>query len=128
MGPGLSGSAGKEAWDEAAAFVREQKPDVVLLAPAFLFLSFDRAWLQQGSGVGPQPERAGWPGGTGGANGNDSDGLPLPAVGRRVAIVTSRLTDDLARLKKAYAPFRLTAERWFPQQSGIRVLVYDVAR
>lgn len=125
---GLSGVAGKEAWDQAAAFVREQEADVVLLAPAFLFLSFDRAWLQRDGGSGAQPERHGWPAHTGGPDGRDSDGIPLPAMGRRVAVVASRLAVDEPRLLQAFAPYALLAERWFPQQSGIRVRIYEFAR
>jgi hypothetical protein len=124
----FGGPAGKEPWDQVAAFVREQHPDAIVIAPGFLYLSFDREWLQQGGGRGPQPERRGWPGDSGGREGRDSDGIPLPAIGRRIAIVTSRLGDQEARLLRAFDPRTKVAERWYPQQSGIRVVIFEAAR
>jgi hypothetical protein len=127
---GLPAEAGKEAWGEAAAFVRGHEPDAVLLAPAFLYLAFDREWWLQDStrGARSQPERHGWPAKSGGPDGRDSDGIPLPAVGRRVAVVTSRLGDDETRLLRAFPPGSLVAERWYPQQSGVRVRIFEVKR
>ena len=125
---GLQGPAGKEAWDEAAALVREHDPDMILIAPGFLYLAFDREWLQQGYGRGPQPERRGWPGDSGGREGRDSDGIPLLAPGRRIALVISRLGERGAVLRKAFPPETTIVERWFPQQSGIRVRICEAPR
>lgn len=125
---GLPGAYGKEAWDEAARFVRAQAPQHLVLAPGYLHLAFDRAWLQTAPGPGsapavPPPRRWAWPAASGGPEGRDGDALPALGPGERAAVVLSHLAEDEPRLRSLLAGWRVVAEGWWPAQSGVRVLV-----
>lgn len=107
---------GKEDWRGAAEFVAGSAPEVVIFAPDYLRIPFERYWqapaptiLLLGSAEG-------------------SGRLPPLGSARRVAVVIShggsaegiRLRGELA------AQGTLVAEKHFVQQTGIRVFLYDL--
>lgn len=125
---GLPGAYGKEAWDPAAQFVRQQAPAHVVLAAGHVHLPFDRAWVRAGGAHGPQPVRWAWPARSGGPDGRDGDALPAPAPGERVAVVISHLADEEPRLRALLSAYSVVSERWWPAQSGVRVLILEARR
>lgn len=127
----LSTPYAKEAWDQAAAYVARERPDVVLLAPGYLTLAFDRAWIQGAAAApgGPTPARAWWPRSGRPPDAQSSDEVPALSPGQRLAVVTSHLgADGEADLLRRLEAHDLVAEREFPEQSGIRVRLYEAGR
>lgn len=127
----LSTPYAKEAWDQAAVYVAAQRPDVLLLAPGYLTLAFDRAWIQRGLAApgAPAPRRAWWPRSGRPPDAQSSDEVPALAPGERLAVVTSHLGEEReAELLRLLPSLELVAERVFPQHSGIRVRFYGSGR
>lgn len=122
---GLPWTYEKESWDDAAALVAEHEPDLLVLAPAHIYFSFDRSWLRHGAGEAAQPRRAWWPAGSGGPDGWAKDTIPELAPGERMAIVASRIGEREERMFARYAHLRKVADVWLPAQTGIRVLIFD---
>ncbi len=122
---------GKEAWDQAAAFARGHEPTALLLAPGYVALAFDRAWLQAAAAPGaravPVPERLAWPPGSAGAPAREVQALPRLRPGQRLAVVTRGLGAGRARLEAllAAAPggLEVVASARFPAQAGVEVRV-----
>jgi uncharacterized membrane protein len=108
---------GKEQWREAAAYVRQQEPQAVLLVPEYLRLAFDRYWKQHGAEK--QPEFF---------YGVEAAVRGAGEVRGRVVLVVSREGPQerelVARLGRER---RVVAEKFFPRHSGIRVIVYEAA-
>ena len=105
---------GKEDWPTAAAWVAAEKPQAVVLAPAYLQFAFARYW-KPGPGL---PATFVLP--------DDAGHLPNLAAARRVAIVLSHDGPAEESLRQEIAAGRaLAGQHFFPQQTGIRVFVYD---
>jgi len=104
---------GKENWAGAAAFVRQEHPDVVILAPGYLYLPLDRYPMQPLreirtiAGVFSPPEIHN---------------------ARGVALILSHAGPAEERLRTALdATYPQIAHATFPAQNLIRVIVYDTS-
>jgi len=100
---------GKENWPGAAAFIRQEHVDTVILAPGFLSLPFDRCPDGQAREIQA-----------------DSSAVPELHGAGRVALVlshTGQAQDDLRGAMNATYP--QIAQMDFTSQNLIRVIVYD---
>jgi uncharacterized membrane protein len=104
---------GKENWAGAAAFVRQQRADTVILAPGYLNLPFDR--YPRGESREIQTR-------------GDSFAPPDLHYARRVALVLSHTGPAEDRLRgRLDAIYPQIAQAIFPAQDMIRVVVYDAS-
>jgi hypothetical protein len=101
----------KENWPGAAAFIRQQQADMVVVSPGYLNLALDR--YPRGA-VREISTLA------------DSSAAPDLRDARRVALVTSHsgVAQELLRASLD-ASYTRIAEKVFPSQNSIRVIVYD---
>lgn len=102
----------KENWPGAASFIRTERADAVIIAPGYLSLALDRYSL----GAARQLEMY------------SGSALPdfTPAT-HRVALVISHSGPEQEQLRATLdTAYARIAERTFPSQNGIRVIVYDV--
>jgi len=105
---------GKEQWRDAAAFAASEQPDLILLAPSYLQLPFERYWPTSAPAT-----LVGVPEGSG----------TLPDLGsaRRVALVLSHSGPAEDRLRLALdSRARLVSEKFLPRAAGIRIFVYTL--
>jgi 4-amino-4-deoxy-L-arabinose transferase-like glycosyltransferase len=103
---------GKENWAGAAAFVRQEHPDVVILAPGYLYLPFDRYPIGQSREI------------------RTTAGVfsPPDVHARGVALILSHAGPAEERLRTELdATYPRIAEATFPAQNLIRVIVYDTS-
>jgi hypothetical protein len=104
---------GKENWAGAAAFVRQQRADTVILAPGYLNLPFDR----YSRGESREIQTIG-----------DSLAASELHDARRVALVLSHTGPAEDRLRdRLDAIYPQIAQAIFPAQDMIRVVVYDAS-
>ena len=104
---------GKENWAGAAAFVRQERPDTVILAPGYLRLAFDRYPR------GPCREIP---------MGADAFAPPHIDDARRVALVIAHAGPPEEQIRADLdAAYPKIAEASFPAQNMIRVIVYDTS-
>jgi hypothetical protein len=103
----------KENWSGAAAYVRQERPDVLIVAPGFLRLPLDRYSL---GGV-PEVEAA--------AN---SAAIPEIRGSRRVGLVLSHTGKNEEALHTAMdRAYQQVGQAIFPQQNLIQVIIYDTS-
>jgi hypothetical protein len=105
---------GKENWAGAATFVRQENADLVILAPSFLQLPFNR--YSQGKAREIETPLG-------------SSAVPNLAGAHRVALVLSHAGKAEEELHSAMdAKYARVAEAVFSPQNMIRVTVYDTSR
>ena len=105
---------GKEQWREAASFAASEQPGLILLAPDYLQLPFQRYWPSSAPAT-----LVGVPAGSG----------VLPDLGsaRRVALVLSHSGPGEDRLRlNLDSRAHLTSEKLLPRSAGIRIFVYTL--
>ncbi len=104
---------GKENWAGTAAFVRQEHADVVILAPGYLYLPFDRYPRGQAREI------------------RVTSGVFSPDEmhdARRVALVLSHAGPPEEKLRTQFdATYPRIAQAAFPAQNLIRVFVYDAS-
>lgn len=101
----------KENWPGAAAFIRQEQADTVVVSPGYLDLALDR--YPRGA-VREISTLA------------DSSAVPDFSDARRIALVTSHSGAPQERLRATLdASYTRIAEEVFPSQNSIRVIVYD---
>ena len=103
----------KENWPGAAAFIRQERADAVVVAPGYLSLALDR-----------------YPRGAVREISTLADSSAVPDLGdaRRVALVISHSGVSQERLRAALdATYGRIAEEILPSQNSIRVVVYDTS-
>jgi len=103
-------------WRAAAAYVEQSKPDAVILAPGYLYLTFNRYWSVPADTVPVLRVTRGaelnWPW--------------RFSSSRRVALVLSHAGPAEERVREHLdATRQRVAEMNFPAQNGIRIYVYE---